>query len=153
MPRTRVCCGTPTCCATTSSNEEGFLATLGRARGVLFRDEDFEPLHPSRRGRPSHPPSVLAALVLAQLFYACRIGRERRSRLDLSWKAALGLPLDHRGIPHACLAEFRARLLRTGMVEFLNAQFLRVAKQAGVIGPGGRWIPPASPTPCSPRTP
>ncbi|MFP5317587.1 MAG: transposase [Acidimicrobiia bacterium] len=116
-------------------DDEGFLATLGRARGSLFRDEDFEPLYPSRRGRRSHPPSVLAALLLAQLFYGVSDREaERRSRLDLSWKAALGLPLDHRGIPHACLAEFRARLLRAGMVEFLNAQFLRVAKQAGVIG-------------------
>jgi transposase len=116
-------------------DDEGFLATLGRARGVLFRDEDFEPLYPSRRGRPSHPPSVLAALLLAQLFYGLSDREsERRSRLDLSWKAALGLPLDHRGIPHVCLAEFRARLLRADMVELLNAQFLRVAKRAGVIG-------------------
>jgi transposase len=116
-------------------DDEGFLATLGRARGVLFCDEDFDSLYPSRRGRPSHPPSVLAALLLAQLFYGLSDREsERRSRLDLSWKAALGLPLDHRGIPHACLAEFRARLLRTGMVEFLNTQFVRVAKRAGVIG-------------------
>jgi transposase len=116
-------------------DDEGFLATLGQARGGLFCDEDFEALYPSRRGRPSHPPSVLAALLLAQLFYGVSDREaERRSRLDLSWKAALGLPLDHRGIPHACLAEFRARLLRAGMVEFLNAQFLAVAKRAGVIG-------------------
>src|SRR5215212_5860039 len=116
-------------------DDEGFLVTLGRARGVVFCDEDFAPLYPSRRGRPSHPPSVLAALLLAQLFYGTSDREsERRSRLDLSWKAALGLPLDHRGIPHACVAEFRARLLRAGMVEFLNAQFLRVAKRAGVIG-------------------
>ena len=112
-------------------DDEGFLATLGRARGVVFTDEDFAPLYPSRRGRPSHPPSVLAALLLAQLFYGVSDREaERRSRLDLSWKAALGLPLDHRGIPHACLAEFRARLLRAGMVEFLNTRFLHVAKQA-----------------------
>jgi transposase len=116
-------------------DDEGFLATLGRARGVVFCDEDFASLYPSRRGRPSHPPSVLAAMLLAQLFYGLSDREsERRSRLDLSWKAALGLPLDHRGIPHACLAEFRARLLRAGMVEFLNAQFLGVAKRAGVIG-------------------
>ena len=37
-------------------DDEGFLATLGRARGVLFDDEDFAPLYPSTRGRPSHPP-------------------------------------------------------------------------------------------------
>ncbi len=78
-------------------DDEGFLATLGRARGVLFGDEDFDALYPSRRGRPSHPPSVLAALLLAQLFYGVSDREaERRSRLDLSWKAALGLPLDHR---------------------------------------------------------
>lgn len=116
-------------------DDEGFLATLGRARGVVFSDEDFDPLYPSRRGRPSHPPSVLATLLLAQLFYGLSDREsERRSRLDLSWKAALGLPLDHRGIPHACLAEFRARLLRAGMVEFLHQRFLGVAKAAGVIG-------------------
>lgn len=116
-------------------DDEGFLATLGRARGVLFRDEDFGPLYPSKRGRPSHPPSVLAALLLAQLFYGVSDREaERRSRLDLSWKAALGLPLDHRGIPHACLAEFRARLLRADLVELLNGVFLRVARHAGVIG-------------------
>lgn len=116
-------------------DDEGFLATLGRARGELFCDEDFDALYPSRRGRPSHPPSVMAALLLAQLFYGVSDREsERRSRLDLSWKAALGLPLDHRGIPHACLAEFRARLLRAGMEEFLHRQFLGVAKRAGVIG-------------------
>lgn len=116
-------------------DDEGFLATLGRARGELFCDEDFDALYPSRRGRPSHPPSVLAALVLAQLFYGVSDREaERRSRLDLSWKAALGLPLDHRGIPHVCLAEFRARLVRAGMVEFLNDRFLAVAKSAGLIG-------------------
>ncbi len=116
-------------------DDEGFLATLGRARGELFCDEDFDVLYPSRRGRPSHPPSVVAALLLAQLFYGVSDREaERRSRLDLSWKAALGLPLDHRGIPHACLAEFRARLLRAGMEEFLHDRFLAVGKRAGVIG-------------------
>src|SRR6266545_3181971 len=100
--------------------EEGFLATLRRARSTVFTDSDFDRLYPSGRGRPSHPPSVLAALLLAQLFYGVSDREaERRSRLDLSWKAALGLPLNHRGIPHVCLAEFRARLLRAGMEGFL----------------------------------
>jgi transposase len=115
--------------------EEGFLATLGRARGTLFTDADFDRLYPSARGRPSHPPSVLAALLLAQLFYGVSDREaERRSRVDLSWKAALGLPLTHRGIPHVCLAEFRARLLRAGMEGFLHATLLEVAAGAGVVG-------------------
>lgn len=67
-------------------DEDGFLATLGEARATVFTDEDFEPLYASRRGRPSHPPSVLAALLLAQLFYGVSDREaERRSRLDLSW--------------------------------------------------------------------
>jgi len=49
-------------------DDGGFLVSLGNARGVEFNDADFESLYASRRGRPSHPPSVLAALLLAQLF-------------------------------------------------------------------------------------
>lgn len=116
-------------------DDEGFLAVLGRVRGTVFCDGDFDPLYPSRRGRPSHPPSVMAALLLAQLFFGVSDREaERRSRLDLSWKAALGLPLDHRGIPHACLVEFRARLLRCDMEEFLHRRLLDVAIEAGVVG-------------------
>lgn len=115
--------------------EEGFLATLRRARSTVFTDSDFDRLYPSGRGRPSHPPSVLAALLLAQLFYGVSDREaERRSRLDLSWKAALGLPLNHRGIPHVCLAEFRARLLRAGMEGFLHETLLQLATRAGVVG-------------------
>jgi hypothetical protein len=116
-------------------DEDGFLAGLGSARGSVFKDEDFEPLYPSRRGRPSHPPSVLAALLLAQIFYGVSDREaERRCRFDLSWKAALGLPLEHRGIPHVCLVEFRARLVQAGMEGWLHKRLVGVAKQAGVIG-------------------
>jgi hypothetical protein len=116
-------------------DEDGFLATLGGARGSLFSDEDFECLYASRRGRPSHPPSVLAALLLAQMFYGVSDREaERRSRFDLSWKAALGLALEHRGIPHVCLVEFRARLVKAGMDGWLHQRLVGVAKQAGVIG-------------------
>jgi hypothetical protein len=116
-------------------DEEGFLATLGAARGELFTDADFDVLYASGRGRPSHPPSVVAALLLAQLFYGVSDREaERRSRFDMSWKAALGLPLEHRGIPHVVLVEFRARLVRAEMEGFLNERVLRTAKRAGVIG-------------------
>ncbi|HTW07110.1 MAG TPA: IS1182 family transposase [Acidimicrobiales bacterium] len=116
-------------------DQDGFLATLGAARGNLFTDADFDGLYASNKGRPSHPPSLLAALLLAQLFYGVSDREaERRSRLDLSWKAALGLPLEHRGVPHVCLTEFRARLVRAGMEAWLHERLLRLAKAAGVIG-------------------
>jgi transposase len=116
-------------------DEDGFLACLGTARGNVFKDEDFECLYASRRGRPSHPPSVLAALLLAQSFYGVSDREaERRSRFDLSWKAALGLPLEHHGVPHVCLVEFRARLVKVGMEGWLHQRLVGVAKRAGVIG-------------------
>ena len=116
-------------------DDDGFLVSLGNARGVAFSDADFESLYSSRRGRPSHPPSVLAALLLAQLFYGVSDREaERRSRVDLSWKAALGLPIEHRGIPHVCLVEFRARLVKAGMAGLLKDRMLLVAKRAGAIG-------------------
>ena len=115
--------------------EEGFLVALREARETLFRDEEFDVLYPSGRGRPSHPPSVLAALLLAQLFYGVSDREaERRSRLDLSWKDALGLPLEHRGIPHVCLVEFRARVVRGDMAGVFNEKLLQLAKRAGVVG-------------------
>src|SRR5580658_8178116 len=116
-------------------DDDGFLATLGTARGSLFTDADFDCLYASKRGRPSHPPSLLAALLLAQMFYGVSDREaERRSRLDLSWKAALGLPLEHRGVPHVCLVEFRARLVKAGMDGWLHERLIGVAKSAGVIG-------------------
>lgn len=50
-------------------DEKGFLVTLRAARGAVIRHEDFNVPYPSGRGRPSHPPSLLAAQLLAQLFY------------------------------------------------------------------------------------
>lgn len=135
-------------------DDDGFLATLGTARGTLFSDENFDRLYASNKGRPSHPPSLLAALLLAQMFYGVSDREaERRSRLDLSWKAALGLPLEHRGVPHVCLVEFRARLVRAGMEAWLHERCLRVAKQAGVIG-HRRVVDSTGISDCgSPRTP
>ncbi len=52
----------------------------------------------------------------------------------MSWKAALGLPLEHRGIAHVVLVEFRARLVRAGMESFLGDRVKIAAKRAGVIG-------------------
>lgn len=71
-------------------DDEGFLVTLGLARGSVFTDADFDGLYASGRGRPSHPPSLLAALLLAQVFFGVS-DREagRRSRLDLSWRRRL----------------------------------------------------------------
>jgi hypothetical protein len=82
---------------------------------------------------------------VAQIFYGVSDREaERRSRLDLSWKAALGLPLEHLGIPHVCLVEFQARMVKAGMDGGLRQRLIGVAKFAGVIGHR-----PAGPNPSS----
>ena len=49
-------------------------------------------------------------------------------------KQLSALPLEHKGVPHVCLVEFRARLVRAGLEAWLHERLLQVAKQAGVIG-------------------
>ena len=115
-------------------DDDGFLATLGTARGKLFADEDFDPLYASRKGRPSHPPSLLAALLLAQMFYG--VGPGGRTALP----AGLGLESSARpglGAPWCppCLpGRVQGPSVRAGMQAWLHEQMLKVAKQAGVIG-------------------
>lgn len=134
-------------------DDGGFLAGLGSARGSVLCDADFDLVCPSGRGRLWHPPWVMAALLLVQLFYGVSDREaERRSRLDLSWKAALGLRLDYRGVPHACLVEFRVRLLRCEMEGFLHGSSSGWRPRLGWWGPAGRWTRPGSPIRCSPRT-
>jgi transposase len=51
------------------------------------------------RGRPSIPPSMMMrALLLATRDGTSDRESARRSRVDLDWKHALGLDVDHPGI-------------------------------------------------------
>ena len=58
------------------------------------------------------PPSLLAKVLL--LAYRDGLSDERAMeavRLDLRWKVALDLPVDHPGFHATSLVQFRARLL------------------------------------------
>lgn len=69
-------------------DDGGFLATFGRARGKIFTDADFDEFYPSDRGRPSHPPSVMPASLLAQLFFEVS-DREAERRPALIFRGRL----------------------------------------------------------------
>jgi hypothetical protein len=77
---------------------ELFYAKLARHGDQLVSDDDFADCYAAGQGRPSIPPPVLMRAMLLALHDGTS-DREsaRRVRMDLGWKHALGLPLDHPG--------------------------------------------------------
>jgi Transposase domain (DUF772) len=80
------------------------------------------------------PPSVLMRAVLLALHDGTS-DREsaRRVRMDLGWKHALGLPLDHPGFHPTTFSVFRSRILLHAADERLFRQVVRRAVDAGVL--------------------
>lgn len=65
----------------------------------IIADDDFAHCYSQRMGRPSIPPSVMMRAVLLATHDKCSDAEaSRRSRVDLDWKAALGVDRDFRGI-------------------------------------------------------
>ena len=78
----------------------------------IIRDEDFAHCYSERMGRPSIPPSVMMRAVLLATHDKCSDAEaSRRTRVDLDWKAALGVDRDFRGIGATTFSLFRARLV------------------------------------------
>ena len=89
-----------------------FYEKLGRHGHELISDDDFAHMYSSVRGRPSIPPSMMVRALLLQVKDGTS-DREsaRRSRVDLDWKAALGLDADHPGIGATTFSLMRARIV------------------------------------------
>lgn len=86
----------------------GFLAAH---RSRLFPPELFEDLFPSRRGRPSLAPEVVASVLVLQALNGLS-DREAVEALqfDLRWKAACGLAVTDTGFDPSTLTYWRRRL-------------------------------------------
>ncbi len=70
--------------------EDSFHWQLAQARDRLFRDEDFAALYCLDNGRPSVPPSLLATALLQAHDQVSDAEAQRRARLVVGWKVALG---------------------------------------------------------------
>lgn len=93
---------------------DSFAMRLRAIANELFPDSYFADLY-SERGRPAYSPqTMMVAIILQNKLNLSDREMEKASRLNLEVKAALGLPLDHPGIPKTCYSEFRARLLKHG---------------------------------------
>jgi transposase len=113
---------------------DSFYAKLARHGDQLVTDEDFADCYAADRGRPSVPPSILMRVVLLAL-HDNTSDREsaRRVRMDLGWKHALGLPLDHPGFHPTTFSVFRSRIVLHAKDEQLFRRVVGRAVDAGVL--------------------
>jgi IS5 family transposase len=86
-------------------------AFLAAHRGRLFPPELFTDLFPTRRGRPSVPPEVVATVLVLQALHGLS-DREAVEALtfDLRWKAACGLAITDTAFDPSTLTYWRRRL-------------------------------------------
>ena len=106
--------------------------------GVLWKDEDFSEIFPTR-GRPALAPWRLALVTVMQFAENLpdrRAAEAVRARID--WKYALGLELSDPGFDFSVLSEFRARLLEGGAEQLLLEKMLERFGQKGWVKARGR---------------
>ncbi|GAA0828836.1 hypothetical protein GCM10009525_26770 [Streptosporangium amethystogenes subsp. fukuiense] len=88
-------------------------AFLASHREALFPGAMFADMYPSRNGRPSMPPQVLAAAMVLQTLHGLSdFDTVQELRCDLRWKAACGLGLYDTAFDPSLLTYFRRRLAR-----------------------------------------
>ena len=97
-------------------------------------DDDFAHLYAEGRGRPSVPPSVMVRAMLCAT-HDRTSDREsaRRTRVDLDWKAAMGVGDEFGGIGATTFALMRARMVAVDADGELFKRTLAKAVEAGVL--------------------
>lgn len=106
--------------------------------GVLWEDEDFAELFPTR-GQSALAPWRLALVTVMQFAENLpdrRTAEAVRARID--WKYALGLELTDPGFDFSVLSEFRARLLEGGAEQLLLERMLERFQDRGWVKNRGR---------------
>src|SRR6266536_2673859 len=111
-----------------------FYERLAAVGPELISDDDFAGMYAPTMGRPSVPPSLMMrALLLATRDKSSDRESSRRSRVDLDWKMALGLPADHPGIGATTISLFRARVVLHDADQALFRKTVRKACDAGLF--------------------
>jgi IS5 family transposase len=90
---------------------DSMFAFLAARRSELFPEEMFADLFPSRRGRPSVPAEVMAAVITLQALHGLSDSETVDAvTFDLRWKAACGLPITAAAFHSTTLTYWRRRL-------------------------------------------
>lgn len=109
-------------------------AFLAAHRGRLFPPELFSDLFPTRRGRPSVPPEVVATVLVLQALHGLS-DREAVEALtfDLRWKAACGLAITDTAFDPSTLTYWRRRLAASTRPERIFEAVAEVIGQTGAV--------------------
>jgi transposase len=114
--------------------EDSFYGRLARHGRSLICDEEFSDCYANGRGRPSIPPSTLMlACLLAMHDGTSDRQTAQQVRLNLGWKTALGLPIDHPGFHPTTFSVFRSRIVLHDKDEALFRTVVGRAIAAGVV--------------------
>ncbi|MFG2370576.1 IS1182 family transposase [Streptomyces sp. NPDC048504] len=106
--------------------------------GVLFGDEQFAGLFPSR-GKAAWSPGRLALISVLQFAEGLpdrQAAQAVRGRID--WKYALNMELTDPGFDYSVLSEFRTRLVESETGQQIFDCVLEAAREKGMLQPGGR---------------
>ena len=109
-------------------------AFLAAHRGRLFPPELFADLFPTRRGRPSVPPEVVATVLVLQALHGLS-DREAVEALtfDLRWKAACGLAITDTAFDPSTLTYWRRRLAASERPERIFEVVAEVVAETGAV--------------------
>jgi hypothetical protein len=109
-------------------------AFLAGHREALFPAGMFADMYPSRNGRPSMPPAILAAVVTLQSLHGLSdFETVQELRCDLRWKAACGLGLYDTAFDPSLLAYFRRRLSRSSNPQRIFTAVRAVVAETGIL--------------------
>jgi hypothetical protein len=109
-------------------------AFLAEHRRVLFPDEMFADLFPSKRGRPSVPADVMAAVIVLQTLHGLSDSETTDAiTFDLRWKAALGWPVTAKAFHDTTLTYWRRRLAASNNPNRIFHAVQQVIAQTGAL--------------------
>jgi IS5 family transposase len=109
-------------------------AFLAAHRSRLFPAELFADLFPTRRGRPSVPPEVVATVLVLQALHGLS-DREAVEALtfDLRWKAACGLAITDTAFDPSTLTYWRRRLAASSSPDRVFEVVAQVVAETGAV--------------------
>src|SRR6266849_4582994 len=113
-----------------------FYERLAENGDAFLCDDDYAHLYAPTMGRPSIPPTVMLRALLLATHDRTRSDAEtsRRTRVDLDWKAAMGVDDDFAGIAPTTFSLMRARMVVGDADGKLFEKTLEKAVAAGIFG-------------------
>ena len=113
-----------------------FYERLADNGDAFLCDDDYAHLYAPTMGRPSIPPTIMLRALLLATYERTRSDAEvsRNTRVDLDWKAAMGVDDDFPGIAPTTFSLMRARMVVADADNKLFEKTLEKAVAAGIFG-------------------